>query len=85
MHLANDPAFVEFFAALGKRIETEGPADNAGKITFAFRLCLCREPATEESKRILKYLDSQKANDPKTAWAQVSRVLINLDEFVTRE
>lgn len=74
LHLANDPAFVEFFAALGKRIE-EHPGD---KIDLAFRLCLGRLPTADEKSRIQKYRES-------ADWKAVARVLMNLDEFVTRE
>jgi hypothetical protein len=82
LHLANDPAFVEFFAALGKRIEKDGPKDDAGKIAFAYRLCFGREPTKMEAERVLKYATAQ---DEKSRWSNVSRVLMNLDEFVTRE
>ena len=82
LHLANDPAFVEFFEGLGKRIETQGPKDDAGRIAFVYRLCFGREPSAKETERLLTYAASQ---DEKTRWASVSRVVMNLDEFVTRE
>jgi hypothetical protein len=85
LHLANDPAFVEFANALGKRIEVDGPADDTGRIAFAFRVCFARTPTTAEAARIQTYLDAKRKADPKTAWAAVARVLMNLDEFITRE
>ena len=85
LHLANDPAFVEFAEGLGKRIEKEGPADDLGRVEFAFKLCFARTPAPGERDRVLKYLEGQKKADPKTAWAMTARVLMNLDEFITRE
>lgn len=85
LHLANDPVFVEFANALGTRIESEGPPDDAGKITFAFRVCFSRAPTTQEATRVQAYLDAKRKTDPKTAWAAVARVLMNLDEFITRE
>ncbi len=85
LHLANDPAFVEFADALGKRLEKDGPSDDAGKIGFAFRLCFAREPTSDERDRLLAFLESQRKSDAKTAWANFARVLLNLDEFVTRE
>ncbi len=86
LHLANDPAFVEFAAALGARIEKEGNiADDAGRLDCAYRLCFGRLPSKEETKVALKYFEAQKRADPKTAWARLARVLMNLDEFVTRE
>ena len=85
LHLANDPVFVELAAGLGKRIEKDGPADDAGKVAFAFRVCFARSPSPAESARVLAYYESQKKANPKTAWAAVARVLMNLDEFITRE
>ena len=84
LHLANDPAFVEFFDALGKRIVKDGPADDGGKVAFAFKLCFAREPNEKERMAILAYLKKQDGDDAKR-WAAVGRVLMNLDEFVTRE
>jgi hypothetical protein len=84
LHLANDPAFVEFFDALGKRVVKDGPADDAGKVAFAFKLCFAREPNDKESTAIVAYLKKQDGDDAKR-WAAVGRVLMNLDEFVTRE
>ncbi len=84
LHLANDPAFVEFFEAFGKRVAKDGPADDAGKVGFAFGLCFARPPADAEKARVLKYLASQDGDEAKR-WAAVGRVLMNLDEFVTRE
>jgi hypothetical protein len=79
LHLANDPVFVELAEGLGKRIEKNGPADDAGKVRFAYRICFARDPSTAEAARVLAYYDSQKK------WSAVARVLMNLDEFITRE
>jgi hypothetical protein len=84
LHLANDPAFVEFFDALGQRVLKDGPADDAGKVAFAFRLCFAREPNDKERAAALAYLNKQTGDEAKR-WAAVGRVLMNLDEFVTRE
>ncbi len=85
LHLANDPVFVELADFLGKRIEKEGPTDDAGRIAFAFRMCFSRDPTTQEAARVQAYLDAKRKTDPKTAWNAVARVLMNLDEFITRE
>ena len=60
-------------------------ANDAGKIAFAYRVCFSREPTTSEAARVQTYLDAKRKTDPKTAWASVARVLMNLDEFITRE
>ena len=85
LHLANDPVFVEFATALGARVESEGPKDDAGRINFAYRVCFARAPSGAEAARVQAYLDAKRKTDSKTAWAAVARVLMNLDEFITRE
>ncbi len=85
LHMANDPVFVEFATALGTRIEADGPTDDAGKIAFAYRVCFSRGPTSAEAARVQAYLDAKRKADPKTAWVAVARVLMNLDEFITRE
>ncbi len=85
LHLANDPTFLEFAAGLAARIQKEGPADDAGRVEYAFRLCFSRAPSSGESARVLKYLALEKAANEGRAWTMVSRVLLNLDEFITRE
>jgi hypothetical protein len=75
LHLANDPAFVEFFAALGKKLE----AHDGDKLDYAFKLCFGRSPNEKERLRLLAYFEKEKS------WTSVARVLMNLDEFVTRE
>jgi hypothetical protein len=85
LHLANDPVFIELADGLGKRIEKESSAGDAEKIAYAFRVCFSRDPSTREVARLQSYLDAKKKADPKTAWTAVARVLMNLDEFITRE
>ncbi len=84
LHLANDPVFVEIARGLGDRIQKEGPMDDAGKLAYAFKLCYCRTPSKLEQERLLAYLETQRASKA-GPWANVARVLLNLDEFVTRE
>jgi mono/diheme cytochrome c family protein len=85
LHLANDIAFQEFAKALGDRVEKEGPADTAGRIALAFEICFSRKPSAKEAERLAAFADSAAKEDAKTAWARTARVLLNLDEFVTRE
>ena len=85
LHLANDPVFVELADGLGKRIERDGPTDPEGKVAFAFRVCFSRPPTDGEAARVLSYYAAQAKANPRTAWTAVARVLLNLDEFITRE
>ena len=103
--LLNDPVFHEAAQALGRRVmkERQGTGE---RLRHAFRLCLTREPGSDEVARLLA-LQSRSARDfeadPKRAaqfsggragepdaaeaasWVVVARVLMNLDEFLTRE
>jgi hypothetical protein len=84
LHLANDPVFVELAGGLGKRLVADGPADDAGKVEYAFRLCFSRKPSEAERERVLKYATGLDGT-PEAKWSAVARVLMNLDEFITRE
>ena len=44
----NDPVFVEAAQALARRIAKEGGVEPATGLPYAFRLCLAREPESEE-------------------------------------
>jgi hypothetical protein len=85
LHLANDPTFLEFARGLAERVVRDGPPDDAGRMAYAFRRCFARAPAPAEQARLLRYLVQQRQLNPKEAWLMVARVLLNLDEFVTRE
>jgi Protein of unknown function (DUF1553)/Protein of unknown function (DUF1549)/Planctomycete cytochrome C len=105
--LLNDEAYVEFAQGLAERILAEaGPGDEA-RIGHAFRLCLGRQPRSNERQLLTRLLETQteafrknpqeaKALLPANrlpgadscrfaAWTMVARVLLNLDEFITRE
>jgi hypothetical protein len=85
LHLANDPVFVEMAKGLADRVVREGPADDVGRLTYAFKLCFSRPPGAQEQDRLLAYLQQQRQANADRAWMMVARVLMNLDEFVTRE
>ena len=65
--------------------QRQGPADDAGKMTYAFKLCYSRTPSLAEQDRLLQYLAHQPKDGKHAPWTMVARVLLNLDEFVTRE
>lgn len=84
LHLANDPVFVELANALGERLVRDTPDDDTARLDRAFLYCFAREPFPEERERLLEYRQSL-SGTPQQTWAAVARVLMNLDEFVTRE
>jgi hypothetical protein len=83
--LLNDQGFFEFAQALAGRILREGPSDDHERIGFAFRLCMGRQPNEREQKTLEHLLQKQHEAKPVDAWTSVARVLLNLDEFITRE
>ena len=102
--LLNDPAYVDLARGLAVRMLRDGPADDAGRLRFAFRLGFARTPTAKELDRLEKFLAMQKqaivAKDAArlvgqgkgderlielAAWTSLTRVLLNLDEFITRE
>ncbi len=98
LNLLNDPVFFEAAQAFAARLTTEGSP--AKRLDNAFLLALGRSPSTIERTRLQSLLDSTSAalaSDSKAAaeilplrpaaaaWVSVTRVLLNLDEFITRE
>jgi hypothetical protein len=76
LNLMNDPVFYEAAGALADRIQNEAPAD---PIEYGFLLCLGRKPSDSERQRLARL-----AGDGGQLVA-AARVLMNLDEFITRE
>ncbi len=90
LNLLNDEVFFEAAQALAWRLEREAPADVTGRLDYAYGLTLARTPSQSERDRLAKFHDQQARifSDEKSAlspWVGVSRVLLNLDEFITRE
>ncbi|NUM52442.1 MAG: DUF1553 domain-containing protein [Candidatus Hydrogenedentes bacterium] len=85
--LLNEESCVEQAAAFAKRIVGEVPDDHNARIARAFELCLAREPREFEFDTIKALLEKERAlaPDEQSAWNSVARVLLNLDEFITRE
>ncbi len=97
LNLLNDPVFFEAAQGLATRVDREAPA--SAKLNYAFELALGRPAEPSELERLSKYLDAQAslvakdqsaaalspANPSLAPWVGVGRVLLNLDEFMTRE
>jgi Protein of unknown function (DUF1553) len=87
--LLNDPAFVEIARGLAARvvIERPRPASDRERLRHAFMLCLGRTPLNRELDMLEAVLRKQTGFDETIGpgWTTVARVLLNLDEFVTRE
>jgi hypothetical protein len=90
--LLNDQQFYEMAEALAARVLKVSETKSGDKIDHAFRLCLARQPSAAEKQRLEQLLAQQiqlEPGDEKTkqreAWKTVARVLLNLDETITRE
>lgn len=84
--LLNDSAFVEFAQALAARLIKAAKTDDA-RITYAYKLCLSRPPLDHERQPLMRLLAAERkanATEPQ-AWQAVARVMLNLDETITRE
>lgn len=82
--LLNDAAFVELAEALASRLEREAP--NSDRWTTAFRLCLARSPKPAEHARLTAlFHEERQLHGEHDAWRTLARVLLNLDETITRE
>jgi hypothetical protein len=84
--LLNDRQFLELAQGLASRLMTRQGGD-ADRIEFAFRCCVARSPSKDELSRLRQLLDEERGTGTaeSTAWLAVARVLLNLDETITRE
>ena len=97
--LLNDESQTEFAEALAQRV-TEYSQDREERIEYAFELCLARPPRQPERDRLAGYLAGMTdafetdtagresvgaESSTAAAWTAAARVMLNLDEFVTRQ
>jgi len=96
----NNPTFHEAAKAFAQRIlrESEGKMDS-DRISHGFRLCVARAPEKHEVTALTSLLTESRSwykkhpDDAKklgedietAAWTTTSRVMLNMDEFLTRE
>jgi hypothetical protein len=87
--LLNDPAFVEIATGLAARIVNDRPrpANDSERLRYGFMLCIGRAPSSRELATLETVLRDEAAVEGpiESRWMTVARVLLNLDEFMTRE
>ena len=85
--LANSEALFELAENFGRRIIAEGGDTDLDRLQFAFRTSFARRPTTAEVARLHDYVQNvrQRFSEEDKVWTAVARVIMNLDEFVTRE
>jgi hypothetical protein len=74
----NEPLFLEAARALAAKTEAEGGRDDPHRLNFMYRRVLSREPSKPEAEELLSLAS-------KRGWTVVARVLLNLDETITKE
>lgn len=84
--LLNDPTYFECAQGLGKKLQQAGTA-NEERIRAGFEICLARPPRTEEVAIFQELIETQQKRGIKeeVEWNGVARVLLNMEEFTTRE
>ena len=93
--VANDPGLFELAEALAARAVSQ-KGDMKVRLQYMFRLALCRTPSPEELVFLEEFIVDQRrefkmsnvgseSNASLFAWIATARVLMNLDEFITRE
>ncbi len=89
----NAQTFAEAAQAMAKRLLDEPLADDEARLTRAFRLAVARPPQPRELAALKKLLGqarthyaqaSDKEAEP-AAWTATVRIILNTDEFITRE
>ncbi|HMF13353.1 MAG TPA: DUF1553 domain-containing protein, partial [Gemmataceae bacterium] len=107
----NETVLVEAARGLAARVLREGGKTDDDRLSYAFRLCVSRQPSSEEKAELTSLLERQRKRvadgslnpmevatgrkdgtppvgvkpDELAAYTIVSRVLLNLDETITKE
>lgn len=85
--LLNDPVFFECSEKLGEALAAES-GDLDQRLKRGFERCMSRPPEPKELHSLRTLYHDQldlAAGDPSLAMVAVARVIMNLDEFITRE
>ena len=83
----NEPLFLEAAKALAVKTINEGGKTDADKVRYAFRRTLSRPPLAAEAAELQAFLGKQRARNftPEQAWTSLARIILNLDETITKE
>ncbi len=84
--LLNDPSYVEIADALAQLVMDLPAASDRDRLVYAFRRTVTRAPSAvelEELTRLLKEFRGTSENESE-AWTSLARVLLNLDETITK-
>ncbi len=81
----NDESSFEFAEVLGQKIMS-GQESDADRLRLGWRLALSRDPDEKEMDRMMRFIATRRdsGSEEKRIWTSISRVLLNMDEFLTR-
>lgn len=84
--LLNDPAYVEAAAALARRVMDMAASSDQERLVHAFRRCVTRRPSAVELQELARLLHEFRgtSQNEAEAWLSLARVLLNLDETITK-
>ena len=84
--LLNDPAYVEAADALAKLVMDMPLASDRDRLVYAFRRTVTRAPSAVELQELSRLLYEFRgaSDDDSQAWVSLARVLLNLDETITK-
>ena len=92
LNLLNDPAFQEAADALAHRLLQGAGSEFEARFERLVRWCLGRAPSSRETTRAKRFhsaqlerYQSRGAGAERAAWRELGRVMLSLDEFITRE
>jgi hypothetical protein len=95
----NNEVFAEAARVFASRLLGHENVSDRELVALAFRKCVARAPSSQEVERLLKLLNASVdwynahpeaakkvgKSAEEAAWTSVTRILLNLDEFLTRE
>ena len=95
----NNPTYAEAAKAFAMRITKESLSGDEARISHGFRLCVSRNPEPDETEAFASLLNEARswygknpeeakvlAGDVETAaWTASLRIMLNMDEFISRE
>jgi len=85
LYLMNNRMVVEQSRHFAEKLLKEAPTDDAGRIRWAFRRALQRNPTAPETARVIELVkqleNGQNSSGEKTVWATIAQALLNTNEF----
>ena len=84
--LLNDPVFVEAADALAKLAMRSSLPSDSDRLVYAFRRAVTRAPTEAELEELVRLMGRFRhaSQSEFEAWASLARVLLNLDEAITK-